>query len=73
MASNSATELARKWRRIEVGNTVAGLVVSIAAIVLLPSVLAALVVVLMALGVADTWYLGSRLRRTGRLFRVRRR
>jgi hypothetical protein len=73
MASEGSTELARKWRRIELGNTLAGFVVSTVAIVLLPGVVAALVVVLMALGVADTWYLGSRLRRTGRLFKVRRR
>jgi hypothetical protein len=73
MASEGSTELARKWRRIELGNTLAGFVVSIVAIGLLPGVVAALVVVLMALGVADTWYLGSRLRRTGRLFKVRRR
>ncbi len=72
MASEGSTELARKWRRIELGNTLAGFVVSIAAIVLLPGVVAALVVVLMVLGVADTWNLGSRLRRTGRLFKVRR-
>jgi hypothetical protein len=72
MASEGSTELARKWRRIELGNTLAGFVVSIAAIGLLPGVVAALVVVLMVLGVADTWYLGSRLRRTGRLFKVRR-
>jgi len=71
VASQGATELVRKWRRIELGNTAAGLVISVAAVVLLPSVLAAVVVVLMAIGVTDTWYLGRRLRRTGRLFRVR--
>jgi len=68
-----AAELARKWRRIEVGNTIAGVVVSVLAVVFLPSVAAALIVLFMVLCVADTWYLGRRLKRTGRLFRVRRR
>jgi hypothetical protein len=68
-----ATERARKWRRIEVGNTIAGVVVSVAAVTFLPSVVAAFIVVFMVLCVADTWYLGRRLKRTGQLFRVRRR
>lgn len=67
------TELARKWRRIEVGNTIAGVIVSAAVVVFLPGVAAGLIVVFMVLCVADTWYLGRRLKRTGRLFRVRRR
>ena len=68
-----ASELARKWRRIEVGNTIAGLFVSVLAVVFLPIWAAVLLVVLMVLAVADTWYLGLRLKRTGRLFRVKKR
>jgi O-antigen/teichoic acid export membrane protein len=65
--------MVRKWRRIEVGNSVAGVVVSVVAVLLLPAAAAAVVVAVMAVCVADTWYLGRRLRRTGRLFRTRQR
>ena len=58
-------ELARKWRRIEVGNSVAGLLVSVAAVLFLPSVAAAVVVGFLVLRVADTWYLGRRLSELG--------
>jgi hypothetical protein len=64
-------ELVRKWRRIEVGNSIAGVIVSVAAVLLLPAAGWAVVVAFMVLCVADTWYLGRRLRRTGRLFRTR--
>jgi hypothetical protein len=66
----SATDVARKWRWIEVGNTIAGVVISAVAVIFLPSVAAALIVGFMVLCVADTWYLGSRLKRTRHLFRV---
>jgi hypothetical protein len=64
-------ELIRKWRRIEVGNSIAGVLVSVGAVLILPSVVAALVAAFMAICVSYSWFLGSRLKRTGQLLRAR--
>ena len=63
----SREDRVRKWRRLEVGNTIGGAVAAIVVLVFVNGWLAACLVGLLALGVADTWLLGRRLRRTGRL------
>ncbi len=63
----------RRWRRLAIANTAAGAIVLALALVFRPHWLAALVAVLMVVGVADTWYLDRRLRRTGTMASVRRR
>lgn len=59
----------QRWRHLAIGNTVAGAVVCVLALIFLPRAAAAAIAALMALGVADTWYLDRRYRRTGRLLR----
>lgn len=66
-----APDIARKWRRIEIGDSIAGVAVSVVAALFLPIGFATLVIVFVALCVADTWYLGQRLRRTGSLRRMK--
>jgi drug/metabolite transporter (DMT)-like permease len=62
-----------RWRRLAIANTVAGVIVVVAAWVFVPTLIAALLVALMVLGVGNTWLLDRRLRRTGNMFRVRKR
>jgi hypothetical protein len=63
----------RRWRRLAIANTAAGAIVVVMALVFLPKLIAGLLVVLMVVSVGETWYLDRRLRRTGNMFRVRKR
>jgi uncharacterized membrane protein len=59
----------RRMRHLVIGNTIGGVIVAALAAAFLPIGLALVVIAFMVLGVADTWYLERRLRRTGRLTR----
>ena len=60
---------ALRVRNLAIGNSVAGVVVSLAAFAFLPTGIAVGISALMALGVADWWYLQRRYQKTGRLLR----
>ncbi len=61
--------LARRWRNVAIGNSVAGVVSSALATAFLPTGFAVGVVAVLALAVADTWYLERRFEKLGRLTR----
>jgi hypothetical protein len=61
-----------RWRRLAVGNTIAGVVVSVLALVFLPLPIGLIVTGAMAIGVGDTWYLDRRIHRSGSFGRSRR-
>ncbi len=70
-ANVDRTVMVRRWRQVELGNTIAGVVVCAVVPFLLSPLATVLTIAAMTAGVADTWYLGRRLRRTGQLFRDR--
>jgi len=64
----SLDERAAKWRRLAIGNTVAGAVVVAVAWALLSSLVAWIVSIVMVAAVADASYLVGRARKTGNPF-----
>jgi hypothetical protein len=58
---------ARRVRNLAIGDSVAGVVASVAAFAFLPTGLAVGISAFMALGSANMWYLERRYRNTGRL------
>ena len=66
-------ERKHRWRALALGSTIAGVLVAVLAVIFLGMPASAIIVALMVVGVADTWYLDWRLRRTGSLFKIRTR
>ena len=64
----SLDERVAKWRRLAIGNTVAGAVVVAVAWALWSPLVVWVVTVVMAAAVADPWYLVGRTRKTGNPF-----
>ena len=63
-----ADDLAAKWRRLAVANTLGAAVVIAAMWSLAPVLLASVVTVVMVIAVGDIWFLARRTRRTGNPF-----
>ena len=64
----SLDERVAKWRRLAIGNTVAAAVVVVITWLLWAPLVAGIVTVVMAITVADIWYLVARTRKTGNPF-----
>ena len=64
----SLDERVAKWRRLAVGNTVAGAIVVGAVWAIASPLVAGIVTVVMVIAVADMWFLVRRTRRTGNPF-----
>jgi hypothetical protein len=67
MNNSSSQRLARQWLFVALGNTVAGAVVVVMAVIILPRPWSIIVVVLMAYSVFTNWRFARRFRNRARI------